>query len=357
MIASRAPDETHTPRLTRRAALVAAAFALPAIHQTRAQQSASVIRLGLDWRFEGQAALLLHGIDKGFFREEGLDVSVEAGNGSRETIGRIAAGQIDIGVGDPTTLVRHRDEAASSDPRGVMVLYDRSPAAIIGRRSRGVTADLATLTGKKIGAPAADGAFAQWPVFRAVNKIPDGVVKIETVGFAVREPMLATGEVDAVFGFAHTTPISLRARNVPAEDLIILMMADYGLETYGNLLIAGAPLRNEQPEALRRFLRAAARSVRAVIASPEEAIGSVMIRNESAQRVVELDRLKLVIAQSVLTPSVRDRGFGSFDAARWVRYIEQSELAGKLRDKPRALDAITSDFLPEPDVRKIPEGG
>ena len=357
MSVSRAPDGVTTPRLTRRAALAAAALALPACRTALAQQPTSVIRLGLDWRFEGQAALLLLGIDKGFFREEGLDVSVEPGNGSRETIARLANGQIDIGVGDPTTLVRHRDENAATDLRGVMVLYDRSPAAIVGRRSRGITADLATLTGKKLGAPAGDGAFAQWPVFRAVNKIADSAVKIETVGFPVREPMLATGEVDAVFGFAHTTPINLRARNVPADDLIVLMMADYGLETYGNLLIASAALRNEPSGSLRRFLRAAARSVRETIANPEEAIASVMLRNETAQRTVELERLRQVIAQSVLTPAVRENGFGAFDMARWGRFVDQSELAGKFRDRNRALEAVLPDFLPEQDARRISTGG
>lgn len=320
-------------------------------------QAQTVVKLSLDWRFEGQAALLLHGIDKGFYKEEGLDISVEAGTGSRDTVAKIASGQFDIGIGDPTTLVRFRDDNPATDLRAVMVLYDRSPAAIIGRRSRGISTDLATLSGKKIGAPAGDGAFAQWPVFRAVNKIPDGAVKIEPVGFPVREPMLATGEVDAVFGFAHTTPINLRARNVPADDLIVLMMADYGLESYGNLLIASAAMRNDQPDVLRRFIRATARSMRDAIANPDEAIAAVMTRNDAAQRPVELERLRTVISQSVVTPHVQANGLGGFNAERWNRFLDQVELASKLKDRSRAMNAITPDFLPDAENRRIPEGG
>lgn len=341
-------------RWTHQAAALLLGLFITASHPAQAQ---TVVKFSLDWRFEGQAALVLHGIDKGFYKEEGLDISVEAGAGSRETVTKIASGQFDIGIGDPTSLVRFRDDNPAADLRAVMVLYDRNPAAIIGRRSRGISADLATLSGKKIGAPAADGAFSQWPVFRAVNKIPDGAVKIEPVGFPVREPMLATGEVDAVFGFAHTTPINLRARNVPAEDLIVLMMADYGLESYGNLLIASAAMRNDNPDVLRRFVRATARSMRDAIANPEEAIGSVLKRNDTALRPVELERLKLVISQFVVTPYVQANGIGGFNTDRWNRFLDQIELAGKLKDRNRAASAITTDFLPESDDRKIPEGG
>src|SRR3712207_9275892 len=86
-----------------------------------------------------------------------------------------------------------------------MVIYDRPPFALIGRKSRGITKEVSSLQGKKFGAPAADGAFAQWPIFKAVNRIDDSSIRMENVGFPVREPMLAQGEVDAVFGFAMSS--------------------------------------------------------------------------------------------------------------------------------------------------------
>ncbi|MGL4325426.1 MAG: ABC transporter substrate-binding protein [Beijerinckiaceae bacterium] len=339
----------------RRVALAVCAAAIVLILSLPAQAQ-TVVRLGLDWRYEGQSALFLHGIDKGFYKDEGLDIAVEPGNGSRDTVGRVAAGQFDIGVGDATTLVRYRDENPASDLKAVMVVYDRSPAAIIGRKSRGIGPELATLTGKKIAAPAGDGAFAQWPVFRAVNKIPDNAVRIEAVGFPVREPMLATGEVDAVFGFAHTTPINLRARNVPADDLIVLMMADYGLESYGNLLIANTAFRTDQPDVLRRFIKATMRSIRDVIANPDEAVGSVLRRSEGSQRGIELDRLKQVIAQSVITTPVLANGLGAIDPDRWGRFIDQAEMAAKFKDRARAADGFNAGFLPPADERRIPAG-
>lgn len=309
--------------------------------------SPTPIRLILDWRFEGPAALFLLALDKGYFAAEGLDVTIEPGSGSRETAARVAAGSHDVGFGDVNTLIRFRDENPNVDLKAVMIVYDRPPFAIIGRKSRGISGDPKSLEGKKLGAPAADGAYAQWPIFRKVNRIDDGKMKFENIGFPVREPMLASGEVDAAFGFAHSAFISLKARGVPAADIVTLLMADHGVELYGNALIASPKLLAEKPQAVRGLLRAITRSVRETVANPEAALAGVLQRNEGARPEVELERLKMTIEQYVMTPYVRANGFGGIDKARWQRALEQIALAAPLKDKARAGNAFAGDFLPD----------
>ena len=81
-------------------------------------------------------------------------------------------------------------------------------------------------------------------------------MKLENVGFPVREPMLAQGEVDAVFGFAHSSYINLKARGVPADDIVVLLMSDYGVDLYGNAMIVSPKFAAEKPEAVKGLLRA-----------------------------------------------------------------------------------------------------
>ena len=136
-------------------------------------QAQTPVKFTLDWRFEGPAAPFTVALDKGYFKAEGLDVTIDTGNGSRESIPRVASGTYDIGAGDVNSLVRFRDENPSIDLKAVMMVYDRPPFAIVGRKSKGITADPKSLVGKKFGAPAADGAYAQWPIFKSVNKLDD----------------------------------------------------------------------------------------------------------------------------------------------------------------------------------------
>jgi NitT/TauT family transport system substrate-binding protein len=138
------------------------------------------VKFTLDWRYEGPAAPFTVALEKGYFKAEGLDVTVDTGNGSRDTIGRVAAGTYDIGTGDVNSLIRFRDETGV-DLKAVMMIYDAPPFAIVGRKSQGVTTDPKSLVAKKFGAPAADGAYAQWPIFRAVNALDDSKMVFENV--------------------------------------------------------------------------------------------------------------------------------------------------------------------------------
>lgn len=316
------------------------------LHNAPVAAASIPLRFTLDWRFEGPAALFLTALDKGYFREEGLDVTIEAGTGSREAIPRVATGGFDAGFGDVNTLIRFRDENPTVDLKAVMMVYDRPPFAIVGRKSRGISPDPKSLEGKKLGAPTADGAFAQWPVFKKVNGIDDAKIKFENIGFPVREPMLASGELDAIFGFAHTSLINLKARGVPADDIVMLLMADHGVELYGNAVIVSPKLLAEKPQAVRGLLRAITRSARDVVAAPEAAIAGVIQRNEGARPEIELERLKMALDHYVMTPNVKAHGFGGIDKARWQKGLDQIGLTVSFKDKAKAGDAFAEGFLP-----------
>jgi NitT/TauT family transport system substrate-binding protein len=348
MLARRKPAVLHLTRRAALAGLAASALTAPAVAQAPIN-----IRFTLDWRFEGPSALFVNAVDKGMFRDEGLNVTVDVGNGSRESIPRVASNTYDMGFGDVNSLIRFRDENPTIDVKAVMMVYDRPPFSIVGRKSRGITADVKSLEGKKFGAPAADAAYAQWPIFKAVNNLNDSAMKFENVGFPVREPMLASGEVDAVFGFANSSFINIKARGVPADDITLMLMSDYGVQLYGNVIMVSPRMMAENPEAIRKFLRALTRSVRDVVKNPDGAIDSVIRRNDVAKRDVELERLKMTLDMNVATPWVKANGFGGIDQTRWNTALDQIGLTFQYKDKAKAGAAFMSDFLPAVADRKL----
>lgn len=316
-------------------------------------QAQTPVRFTLDWRFEGPAAIFLMALEKGYFKAEGLDVTIDTGNGSREAIPRVASGTYDVGFGDVNSLIRFRDENPAIDLKAVMMVYDKPPFAIVGRKSRGITADPKSLVGKKFGAPVADAAYAQWPIFKAVNKLDDAGMKFENVGFPVREPMLASGEVDAVFGFANSSYINLKSRGVPADDIVTMLMADHGVALYGNVIMVSPRFITEKPDAVRGLLRAIIRGVKETIANPPAGAALVIARNDVAKLEVETERLRMTIDQNIATAWVKSNGFGGIDKDRWKQALDQIALTFTFKDRAKSGDAFVETFLPPLAERKL----
>jgi len=311
------------------------------------------IKFALDWKFEGPAAPFVVALDRGYYKAEGLDVTIDSGAGSLEPLNRVASGTYDMGFADINSLIKFRDANPGVPIKAVFMVYNKPPFAIVARKSRGVTLPK-DLEGKKLGAPAADGAYAQWPIFVQANGIDASKVTIENVGFPVREPMLAAGQVDAITGFSFSSYINLKDRGVPAADIVVLLMADYGVNLYGNAIIVNPKFAAEKPEAVRAFLRAFTKGLKDTVRDPAKAVDSVVKRNDVAKKDVELERLRIALKENILTPEVRANGYGAIDEARMERAIDQIGLTYKFKAaKPTAKDAFDASFLPPPAARKV----
>src|SRR5262245_48747798 len=326
-------------------ALVAAAAPGPAGAQ-------NAIKFTLDWKFEGPAAPFVVPIDKGYYKAEGLDVTIDTAGGSLEPINRIAAGTYDICFGDINSLIKFRDANPGAPIKAVFMVYNKPAFSIVGRKSRGVVQPK-DLEGRKLGAPAPDGAFAQWKIFVQANNIDASKVTIENVGFPVREPMLAAGQVDAITGFSFSSFINLKTMGVPVDDIVVMLMADYGVNLYGNTIIVNPKFAAEKPEAVKGFLRAFLKGLKDTVANPATAVDSVIKRNDVAKKDVELERLRMALAQNILTPEVKANGFGGVDPARLEKAIEQIGLTYDFKNpKPKASEAFDASFLPPAAARK-----
>jgi NitT/TauT family transport system substrate-binding protein len=234
----------------------------------------------------------------------------------------------------------------------IFMVYNRPPFAVVGRKSRGINKPK-DLEGKRLGAPAADGAFAQWPIFVHANEIDAGKVAIENVSMPVREPMLASGQVDAITGNSFSSFVNLKEKGVPPNDIAVLLMADYGVQVYGTAIIVNTKFAETRPEAVKGFLRAYLKGLKETVKSPAVAVETVLKRTEATKKDVELERLTMAVRDNILTPEVKATGYGGIDGDRFARAIEQIALTYKFKaEKPQLADIFDASFLPPAAERK-----
>ena len=320
---------------------------------TTAAADATTIKFINDWKWEGQAAPLLLSLDKGYFANENLDVTLDKGTGSVNAIPKVASGEYQMGSADINSLIKWRSENPEAEMKAIYIIYNVAPFAVLGRPSLGVTGPT-DLEGRTLGAPAFDGAFAHWPEFVVFNGINDAKVEIKDVGFPVREPMLAAGDVDAITGFSFTSYVTLQQNGVPKEDISLMLMSDFGLDLYGNAIIVNPDFAKQNPDAVKAFLRAAVLGYQETIANPTAALEHVISRVEDADADMELSRLIMAIGHHIATDEVRSFGLGAVVDARLEKSIVLLNNIHGFAKIPAASDVFDSSFLPPIDTRQIP---
>ena len=167
-------------KASRRTFVAGLAGATAALFVPRPARAETPVKFLLDFRYEGPAAPFLLPLDKGYYRAEDLEVTIDTANGSVEPIAKVASGAYDVGFADINALIRYRDQNPNAGVKAVFMVYSRAPFAVIGRKSRGISKPK-DLEGKKLGAPAPDGAFAQWKIFTQANGIDPNNMQIQPV--------------------------------------------------------------------------------------------------------------------------------------------------------------------------------
>jgi len=335
-------------RLT--AALLGLGLALGAGGQAAAQTK---FKFTLDWAFQGPTAAFLLAEQKGYYKAEGLDVTLDAGQGSAGALQRVATGAYEMGFADVNALIEYNVKNPDKQVKAVMMGYDAPPFGAYALKSSGIKTPK-DMEGKKLGAPVFDASFKLFPAFAAKTGINPKLVNNVNLAPPLREPSLKNGSVDFITGHFFSSLLDLKKIGVDPKEVQVFFYSDYGMDFYGNAVIASPSFMQANPNAVKGFVKATIKAWKEIAANPKLGAAAAKTRDGLTDEALELERLIMSLEKNVLTPWVKANGFGDIDPVRLERSAAAVSAAVGLDRAPKADELFTNAFLPPKAERMMP---
>jgi NitT/TauT family transport system substrate-binding protein len=346
----KAPMSSH--RAASRRAIMLAFGAIGAAAPAIVRGQTARFRFNLGWRVEASAAGFLLAAERGYYREEGLDVVIDTGNGSAGAITQVAGGAYDGASADFASLIQHNLANPGRRLLAAAIQYDKNPNALIVHADSPIRVPR-DFAGKKIAGQPFNASRALFPIFARAQGIPTDGVQWQNVDPGLGNQLFMRREVDAVAFFFFTGLINLQAAGVAPDKMRTFVYADYGLQGYGNAIVVNPALAQSNPRALSGFVRATTRGWLDCIADPEAGGRAVKAREALADQALETARLRMITEGTMVTPDTRANGWGAATPARIRATIEETISAFGLQGSLAPEDVFTDRFLAPPADRRI----
>jgi len=328
-------------------ALVIAA-ALP-WSQAKAQEKN--VKMMLDWVIQGTHAPFFVAREKGYFKQNGLNVSIDPGKGATNVAVSVAGGVYDFGWVDMPSMIRFNAQNPSSPLLAVYISFDDSPLAVITRKSKGLRKP-ADLDGAKIaGGPGTAVHDTISILLKAANaenvKINWLAVQPQLFG-----PMVARGEADGTGGFTNSNIPALLEVGLKLEDIYAIKYSDFGANLYGLALVTTRKYADENPDVVKAMVKGLNLGTIDTIKDPAGALKILKSRDAMMKSNIEKVRLDIALGLTY-TDWVKEHGLSVAQPARLKQTIDSVVEAYKLPNKPKPEDIYTEKYLPPVAERMV----
>jgi NitT/TauT family transport system substrate-binding protein len=327
--------------------LIAVAAGAACLLSGIAQAQERELKFSLDFISLGRHAPWYVALGKGYYKAEGLDVTILPAKGTADAIRSVAAGLTELGFIDIPSLVAAG--SAGSAIKIVAVNYQKPPYCVFSLDPGANVREPKQLAGLELGSSTGSFVPKIWAAFMEMNKVDSKTLKVVNIDPASRVPMLAAGKVQAIDLFIMSEPAIRRA--VPNAKPVCLFAGDYGLDIYANSIGVTEDFLTKNPDVVKKFVRAALKGWKDALADPEEA-ARIQIQYVKALDPQIIKEELEILKRLAVTPDVEKNGFGHVTLERMrntVDFINKNiEVAG---DRLTAEQIYRAGFLPETPIR------
>ena len=316
--------------------VAAAALAFPERAAT-AQDKAS---LRLNWVLIGQHPPYYLGVKRGYYKDEGIDLTINEGRGSGAAVQLVANGDDTFGLADAGAVIAGRSKGAPVTV--ILSIFRTSNLSVTCRQDHGVK-KLTDLYGKRIAATAGDALHQMWPGLVGANKLDTSKISLVFMDPATKPLSVLDGRTECLLGGIDDQAVTIENRGAKVN---VLRFADNNFNTMTVSAFTNDKVIKENPDLVRRFVKATVRSWEAAMKDPAAAVEAAA----EAKPGINKDILRAQLEASnklVPPPNGSAMPFGSAPAAFWDQTLAILKEYQGLKTDAATADHYNYSFLPK----------
>jgi NitT/TauT family transport system substrate-binding protein len=329
-------------RITRRgfgATLVGAATWLGAPF-VRAQQARPITFL-LDVTPYGKHSLFYPAIEKGYFKDAGLDVRFESAKGSADNVVKIASGVAQFGFADTPASALAR--AVGAKTKQVLMVHYKAMNAVVSLSSNPVRTPQ-DMVGKSFGATAGDAPRVALPALAQINGFDATKVELVTIEESTKPALLLSKRTTGILGLAAYTPVYANVVGITGDKVVEMLFSDFGLDIYSNGVVVSDALLAKDPELVRSFNEALVRSMKFACENRDEAVETFMKFNPTFSPKTARGQLDVAI-DHLLVEEVKEHGIGPMSAKKMEFTLDIVRKFYGLKGPVETEEVFSNDFV------------
>lgn len=303
-------------------------FALFAAQGGYAQEKVS---LRLNWLYYGFHAFFPLGVEKGFYRDEGLDLAIGEGQGSGRAVQIVGAKSDTFGLSDGASVIA--GVAKGAPVVAVMGIMNKSPFAVIARADSGIR-NVRDLEGKNIAATTGEAGLTIFPAIVQANKLNGNSINFVRVDGPGKLVAMLEKRVDAMLGGLENQSLILAQRGLP---VVNIAYSDVGANTLGLVIHVNRETLEKNPKAVQGFIRATQKAIAYAEKNPDEAIAALLKIKPDLDRTLSLQQLKAGLAL-VRATGGESRPIGWMNPADWDSTLRMAKEYQELKTDLKPTD-------------------
>ena len=299
------------------------------------------VTLMLNWYPYGEHAALYYGVEKGIYKEHGINLKIEAGQGSTKTAQAAGQNQVDFGWADAPAVMANIDKGVKI--KSVGVFLQTTPSAVQVFSDSGIKTP-EDLKGKTIAVSAGDAPTTTFPAYLKAVGLSESDVKQQNLDAAGKISAMLSGKVDGLIGFAHDQGPTIADKS--GKEITYLRYADAGLSFYSNGLIASEKMIGDNPDLVKEMVAATSEAFTAAQENPEAAVASMDGKDPQMPSKAVLTNQWSETTKLLSTKATEGKAPGVNDPADWESSIKVLGEAG-LIEKGGSVDKyFDASFAP-----------